>query len=117
MRNNNPTPPPLNSPRFAPPRAAPSPQLFIGLTDMQVDYYSKILKKESVELNAIGGPAKTALQNVLMQLRKVCNHPYLFTGAEPGPPYSDGPHLWENTGKMQLLHKLLPRLKVRGGEE
>ncbi|GMI37714.1 hypothetical protein TrRE_jg13380, partial [Triparma retinervis] len=89
-------------------------KLFIGLTDMQVQYYTKILKKESVELNSIGGPAKTALQNVLMQLRKVCNHPYLFTGAEPGPPYSDGPHLWENAGKMQLLNKLLIKLKQQG---
>lgn len=48
-----------------------------------------------------------------MQLRKVCNHPYLFEGAEAGPPYKDGPHLWENSGKMQLLHKLLPKLKER----
>jgi SWI/SNF-related matrix-associated actin-dependent regulator of chromatin subfamily A member 5 len=49
-----------------------------------------------------------------MQLRKVCNHPYLFDGAEEGPPYLDGPHLWENSGKMQLLHKLLPKLKANG---
>lgn len=49
-----------------------------------------------------------------MQLRKVCNHPYLFDGAEPGPPYSDGPHLWENSGKMQVLNKLLPKLKSKG---
>jgi len=26
----------------------------------------------------------------------------------------DGPHLWENAGKMQLLSKLLPKLKARG---
>lgn len=26
----------------------------------------------------------------------------------------DGPHLWENSGKMQLLHKLLIKLKERG---
>lgn len=49
-----------------------------------------------------------------MQLRKVCNHPYLFDGAEPGPPFTDGPHIWENSGKMQLLHKLLPKLKAKG---
>jgi len=49
-----------------------------------------------------------------MHLRKVCNHPYLFDGAEPGPPYTDGPHLWENSGKMKLLHKLLPKLKAQG---
>jgi SWI/SNF-related matrix-associated actin-dependent regulator of chromatin subfamily A member 5 len=49
-----------------------------------------------------------------MQLRKVCNHPYLFDGAETGPPYVDGPHLWENSGKMLLLNKLLSKLKERG---
>ena len=49
-----------------------------------------------------------------MQLRKVCNHPYLFDGAEPGPPYTDGPHLWESSGKMLLLHKLLVKLKEKG---
>jgi SWI/SNF-related matrix-associated actin-dependent regulator of chromatin subfamily A member 5 len=38
----------------------------------------------------------------------------LFDGAEEGPPYIDGPHLWENSGKMQLLNKLLPKLKERG---
>jgi len=48
------------------------------------------------------------------QLRKVCNHPYLFEGAEPGPPYTNGPHLWENAGKMILLDKLLPKLKAQG---
>ena len=37
-----------------------------------------------------------------------------FDGAEAGPPYSDGPHLWENSGKMMLLHKLLPKLKANG---
>lgn len=64
------------------------------------------------------------LNNILVQLRKVCNHPYLFQGAEPGilvssllqlgPPYTDGPHLWENSGKMQLLDKLLAKMKQQG---
>ena len=31
-----------------------------------------------------------------------------------GPPYTDGPHLWENRGKMQLLDKLLIRMKEQG---
>lgn len=26
----------------------------------------------------------------------------------------DGPHLWEHAGKMQLLHKLLPKLQEKG---
>ena len=52
--------------------------------------------------------------NVLMQLRKVCNHPYLFDGAEPGPPFVDGPHIWEAAGKMHLLARLLPKLQAQG---
>lgn len=34
-------------------------------------------------------------------------------GAEPGPPYITGDHLMENSGKMVLLDKLLPKLKAR----
>jgi SWI/SNF-related matrix-associated actin-dependent regulator of chromatin subfamily A member 5 len=35
-------------------------------------------------------------------------------GAEPGPPYIDGSHLWESCGKMTLLHKLLPKVQAMG---
>ena len=43
-----------------------------------------------------------------------CNHPYLFQGAEPGPPYFTGEHIIENSGKMVGGDKLLKRLKERG---
>jgi SWI/SNF-related matrix-associated actin-dependent regulator of chromatin subfamily A member 5 len=48
-----------------------------------------------------------------MQLRKVGNHPYLFEEAEPGPPYNNGPCLWENNDIMSLLHNLLPKSKAK----
>ena len=89
-------------------------KLYIGLTKMQQEWYKRLLRKDAHELNSLGGPDKVRLLNILMQLRKVCNHPYLFEGAEEGPPYYDGPHLWENSGKMSLLHKLLPKLKAQG---
>lgn len=89
-------------------------KLYIGLTPMQQEWYVKVLQKDAHELNKLGGPERVRLLNILMQLRKVCNHPYLFDGAEEGPPYSDGPHLWENSGKMMLLHKLLKKLQERG---
>ena len=89
-------------------------KLYIGLTELQRNWYVHCLQKDAHELNKLGGPDKNRLMNVLMQLRKVCNHPYLFDGAEDGPPYVDGPHLWENSGKMQLLHKLLPKLQAKG---
>ena len=89
-------------------------KLYVGLTNMQQEWYRKVLTKDAHELNALGGPSKVRLLNILMQLRKVCNHPYLFDGAEPGPPYTDGPHLWEHSAKMALLNKLLPKLKAKG---
>lgn len=35
-------------------------------------------------VNGAGKTDKMRLLNILMQLRKCCNHPYLFDGAEPG---------------------------------
>ena len=49
-----------------------------------------------------------------LQLRKGCNHPYLFQGMEVGPPYEEGEHLIENSGKMQALDALLLKLKAAG---
>ena len=46
-----------------------------------------------------GGADRSRLLNIVMQLRKCCNHPYLFQGAEPGPPYSTGDHLVDNAGE------------------
>ncbi|KAJ8605209.1 hypothetical protein CTAYLR_000442 [Chrysophaeum taylorii] len=89
-------------------------KLYIGMTEMQRLWYTKILSKDAHTLNSLGGPDRVQLLNILMQLRKVCNHPYLFEGAEPGPPYLDGPHLWENAGKLVLLTKLLPKLQAQG---
>jgi SWI/SNF-related matrix-associated actin-dependent regulator of chromatin subfamily A member 5 len=57
---------------------------------------------------------RVRLLNIIMQLRKCCNHPYLFDGAEPGPPYTTDQHIVNNCGKMVLLDKLLKRLKEQG---
>jgi len=89
-------------------------KLYIGLTPMQQEWYKRVLRKDAHELNSLGGPDRVRLLNILMQLRKVTNHPYLFDGAEPGPPFVDGPHIWESSGKMMLLHKLLPKLRQNG---
>ncbi|RWW19643.1 hypothetical protein GW17_00016285 [Ensete ventricosum] len=53
------------------------------------------LHKVYLEVINAGGERKRLL-NIAMQLRKCCNHPYLFQGAEPGPPYTTGDHLITN---------------------
>ncbi|XP_020254817.1 probable chromatin-remodeling complex ATPase chain isoform X2 [Asparagus officinalis] len=85
--------------------------LKVGMSQMQKQYYRALLQKDLEVVNA-GGERKRLL-NIAMQLRKCCNHPYLFQGAEPGPPYTTGDHLITNAGKMVLLDKLLPKLKDR----
>ena len=57
---------------------------------------------------------KSKLCNIVMQLRKVCNHPYLFNGVEDRSLDPAGEHLIENCGKLRLLDKLLARLKEGG---
>lgn len=83
------------------------------MSEMQHIWYKKVLSREIEVLNATS-TSKVRLLNIVMQLRKVCNHPYLFTGAEPGPPYLEGEHIVENSSKMVLLDKLLKKLKASG---
>jgi SWI/SNF-related matrix-associated actin-dependent regulator of chromatin subfamily A member 5 len=52
------------------------------------------------------------LMNLLMQLRKVCNHPYQILNAEPDP-YHTGDHVITASGKFIILEKLLNELVVK----
>lgn len=90
--------------------------VYLGMSEMQVKWYQKILEKDIDAVNGAGGKreSKTRLLNIVMQLRKCCNHPYLFEGAEPGPPYTTDEHLIYNAGKMAVLDKLLARLQKQG---
>ncbi|KAB5554819.1 chromatin remodelling complex ATPase chain ISW1, partial [Coniochaeta sp. 2T2.1] len=90
--------------------------VYVGMSEMQVKWYQKILEKDIDAVNGAGGKreSKTRLLNIVMQLRKCCNHPYLFEGAEPGPPYTTDEHLVFNAGKMVVLDKLLKRLQKQG---
>ena len=46
----------------------------------------------------------------LMQLRKVCNHPYLFNGVEPKDAEEFGEHIVEASGKLLFVDKLLKKI-------
>ncbi|KAG8553692.1 hypothetical protein GDO81_003515 [Engystomops pustulosus] len=89
-------------------------KIYLGLSKMQREWYTKILMKDIDILNSAGKMDKMRLLNILMQLRKCCNHPYLFDGAEPGPPYTTDTHLVYNSGKMVALDKLLRKLREQG---
>ncbi|CAI7567863.1 unnamed protein product [Penicillium glandicola] len=90
--------------------------LYVPMSEMQRRWYQKILEKDIDAVNGAAGKreSKTRLLNIVMQLRKCCNHPYLFEGAEPGPPYTTDEHLVFNSGKMVILDKLLKRMQADG---
>eukprot|EP01102_Stenamoeba_stenopodia_P001721 TRINITY_DN1156_c0_g1_i5.p1 TRINITY_DN1156_c0_g1~~TRINITY_DN1156_c0_g1_i5.p1 ORF type:complete len:909 (-),score=259.27 TRINITY_DN1156_c0_g1_i5:116-2842(-) len=90
-------------------------KLFVGMSVMQREWYKNILMKDISSINGAtdSKSSKMRLLNIVMQLRKCCNHPYLFVGAEP-PPYETGEHLITNSGKLVVLDKLLPKLKEKG---
>ncbi|KAI5479678.1 nucleosome remodeling complex ATPase subunit (Snf2h) [Pseudohyphozyma bogoriensis] len=53
------------------------------------------------------------MMNLLMQLRKVCNHPYLLPNAE-AEPFEVAEHIVAASSKLVLLDKLLADILPRG---
>uniref|UniRef100_A0A2K5LMQ5 Chromodomain helicase DNA binding protein 1 like n=1 Tax=Cercocebus atys TaxID=9531 RepID=A0A2K5LMQ5_CERAT len=82
------------------------------MSALQKKYYKAILMKD---LDAFENETakKVKLQNILSQLRKCVDHPYLFDGVEP-EPFEVGDHLIEASGKLYLLDKLLAFLYSGG---
>lgn len=89
--------------------------LFTGMSEVQKNLYRQILLRDIDTLNGGGSSGShTAVLNIVMQLRKCCNHPYLFPGIEDRHLDPLGDHLYLNCGKMALLDKLLVKMKERG---
>ncbi|URE01397.1 Class II histone deacetylase complex subunits 2 and 3 [Musa troglodytarum] len=85
------------------------------LMPLQKKVYMSILRKELQTLLSIslGSTSNQSLQNIVIQLRKACSHPYLFTGIEP-EPYEEGEHLVQASGKLIILDLLLQKLYAAG---
>ena len=78
-------------------------QISIGITETQKSIYRQLLKKSTIDK----GTSSSHYKNILVQLRKVCNHPYLFHGIEAEDAPELGDHIIKMSGKMQVLDKLL----------
>lgn len=86
--------------------------VFHGLSALQKRYYKAILMRDTDAFRT-DQSNKTRLLNILMQLRKCVNHPYLFDGVEP-EPFEMGEHLVEASGKLSLLDSMLAYLQEGG---
>ncbi|XP_070583601.1 chromodomain-helicase-DNA-binding protein 3 isoform X3 [Erythrolamprus reginae] len=91
----------------------------VELSPMQKKYYKYILTRNFEALNSRGGGNQVSLLNIMMDLKKCCNHPYLFPVAAmespklPSGAYEGGA-LIKASGKLMLLQKMLRKLKEQG---
>lgn len=82
------------------------------LSSWQKELYKQISKKAVQEnglLDTTSTPTR-GLNNIVMQLRKVCNHPYLFSNSG----YQVNDEIIQSSGKLTLLDQMLPKLKAAG---
>ncbi|XP_066463416.1 chromodomain-helicase-DNA-binding protein 5 isoform X10 [Eleutherodactylus coqui] len=91
----------------------------VELSQMQKKYYKFILTRNFEALNSKGGGNQVSLLNIMMDLKKCCNHPYLFPVAAVEAPVLpngsyDGSSLVKSSGKLMLLQKMLKKLKDEG---
>ena len=89
----------------------------VELSSIQAEYYRAMLTKNYQILRNIGkGVAQQSMLNIVMQLRKVCNHPYLIPGTEPDSGSVEFLHEMriKASAKLTLLHSMLKILYKEG---
>lgn len=93
------------------------------MSALQVKLYQQMKRHKVIVGDAGAGNGKgnkpmgiRGLQNAIMQLRKICNHPYAFEQVEAtiNPTKENGPDLYRVAGKFELLDRILPKLFASG---
>ncbi|RAL10055.1 putative RSC complex subunit (Sth1) [Aspergillus homomorphus CBS 101889] len=85
---------------------------------LQAKLYRQLVthNKMAVSDGKGGKTGMRGLSNMLMQLRKLCNHPFVFEPVEdqmnPGRGTND--LLWRTAGKFELLDRILPKFRATG---
>ena len=85
---------------------------------LQAKLYKQLVTHNKIAVTD-GKGGKTGirgLSNMLMQLRKLCNHPFVFEQVEDqmNPSRLSNDLLWRTAGKFELLDRMLPKFKATG---
>ncbi|KAK5120002.1 hypothetical protein LTR85_007078 [Meristemomyces frigidus] len=85
---------------------------------LQAKLYKQLLNHNKIMVSD-GKGSKTGmrgLSNMLMQLRKLCNHPFVFEEVEDqmNPSRLTNDMIWRTAGKFELLDRVLPKF-LRSG--
>eukprot|EP00960_Hanusia_phi_P023837 703044-Hanusia_phi.AAC.1 len=100
-------------------------KIVVPLSDMQRFIYAGILKQDMEKLLELSKGGKdscspsskkpgihySSLNSMLMQLRKVCNHPFLLPDLDP---MVTDDRILEASSKLQVLDKILTKLQQEG---
>uniref|UniRef100_A0A8D8VA57 ATP-dependent helicase brm n=2 Tax=Cacopsylla melanoneura TaxID=428564 RepID=A0A8D8VA57_9HEMI len=81
-----------------------------------------ILLTDGSEKGKTGDGGARALKNTIVQLRKLCNHPFMFQNIEEkycqhigqNNTVVSGPDVFRTSGKFELLDRILPKFKETG---
>ncbi|KAK9478859.1 SNF2 family N-terminal domain-containing protein [Lipomyces japonicus] len=90
------------------------------MSALQLKLYEQMLKHNVlfVGSNTTGGNKSgiKGLNNQIMQLRKICNHPFVFEEIEDliNPDRVTNDNLWRTAGKFELLDRMLPKFQATG---
>ncbi|KAL9635277.1 MAG: hypothetical protein Q9204_002680 [Flavoplaca sp. TL-2023a] len=91
-----------------------------GMADVQAELYTNILTRNYAALNQGEDGPKQSLLNIMMELKKTSNHPFLLPNAEARIVGEKTSHadilntLVNSSGKMIILNKLLKKLQENG---
>ncbi|KAI5365482.1 putative bromodomain, helicase, Helicase superfamily 1/2, ATP-binding domain-containing protein [Septoria linicola] len=89
-----------------------------NLSALQAKLYKQLMLHNRI--NVMGADGKKTgmrgLSNMLMQLRKLCNHPFVFEEVEDqmNPNKMTNDLIWRTAGKFELLDRILPKFQRTG---
>jgi len=86
---------------------------------LQAKLYKQLVTHNKIMVNDNNTGKKTGmrgLSNMLMQLRKLCNHPFVFEEVEDqmNPSRMTNDLIWRTAGKFELLDRVLPKFQATG---
>ncbi|KAL8639757.1 MAG: hypothetical protein Q9228_003240 [Teloschistes exilis] len=85
---------------------------------LQARLYKQLVTNNKISVDDGKGGTKgmRGLSNMLMQLRKLCNHPFVFEQVEDqmNPEKLTNDLLWRTAGKFELLDRVLPKFLASG---
>lgn len=92
-----------------------------NLSSLQNVLYQQMMKHNALFVGSkateqAGKSGIKGLNNKMMQLKKICNHPFIFDDIEPvvNPSGINNELVWRTSGKFELLDRILPKLKASG---